>query len=149
MKNRRGWASTLFSPVSMRALHYANYTAVGLVLFFAFLTAALLWELEIILAGAGVGDPGGEFVLTALARLKYLIPLTLLGVAVFLLIGELARSRQTKGEMTALLFQINTLREGRYAIKRSMRKTDQLQPLMNALHELADQLERARKPDVA
>jgi len=140
MKNRRSLASTLFSPISMKSLRYANYAAMGLVLVFAVLMAALLSQLQVILEGAAGGDLGGEFVITALARMKYLIPFTLVGVAVFVLLGESARTRQLDGEVIAIMAQISALREGNYAHKRLMRKHDQLKPMMEALHDLADGL---------
>ncbi len=144
MKNRRSLASTLFSPISMKALRYANYTAMGLVLVYAVLMAALLSQLEVILGGVAADDVGGAFVVTALSRMKYLIPLTLVGIAIFVMLGESARTRQLNGEVTALMAQIKSLREGKYAEKRAMRKHDQLQPMMDALHDLADNLDKSK-----
>lgn len=142
MKNRRSLASRLFSPLSMKGIRYANYAAVSFVLILGVIMASLLSQLEHILSTYSdiESDAAASFVLNALYRMKFLIPTALIGIALFVLLGTLGQRRQLQSEMVPLLAQIQWLETEQYGRKRFMRQDDGLQPVMLALHELADRL---------
>ncbi len=142
MKNRRSLASRLFSPVSLQGIRVANYIAASFVIVFGVIMALLLSKLEQILANVAStqSDPAAGFVLDALFTMKFMIPVTLTGIALFVLLGTVGQKRQINSEMVPLLAQIDWIKTGDYGKKRFMRKDDSLIPIMTALHELADRL---------
>ncbi len=147
MKNRRSWVSVLLSPVSMKGLRYTSYTTAAFIVLFGILQGGLLAQIEHILKNTpGLTDAlGTTFVLDVLFTMKFLIPLALAGVAIFVWLGELGHSRQLKSETVPILAQIKMLEAGEYTKKRNMRTHDSLQPIMDALHRLADQLETRKR----
>ncbi len=144
MKNRRSLTETLLSSVSPKARLYATCAAAIMILIYGVIMSAILGYLEEAANSFPIQDPVSLAVADFLHGSKFLVPLFFVGIALFVLMAELGRTRKLKSELVPILAQIDFLQRGLYGQKRPMRKNDELQPIMEELHELADQLQRGQ-----
>jgi len=136
--NRRSFWARLMSPVPIRML--STGTALVLLTFSA--TSYILFSRLAQLAGAlpadGFDEPLAALV-GSLLRIRILMPLIFIALAIFVLLVESGRKKQVRDETRVLCAQLRTVGQAGYR-KRPLRKDDELIPVMNEVDRLAARL---------
>ena len=137
-RDRRSFWARLMSPVPIRMLS----TGTALVLLTFSVSSYLLFSRLAQLAGAlpadGFEEPVAALV-GSLLKIRILMPLIFVALAVFVVMVESGRKKQVRDETKVICAQLQKVGQAGYR-KRPLRKDDELIPIMDEVDRLAARL---------